>query len=211
MDMIKNWLQFNEGKNYADLYHGFTAKGDDIKRLNVNEEVDMKTYDTIVSILDKGLKFTSANFEDGTGHQPMLNWYKNDNNYGGLNLWKNMTGSYFISTSRNSQWVKKNRVSFVLDGSSISNNYKIHPFDFTAGVKIKTIKRAKETGRGNSPKDIMDYAGKRKEVYEEKIESKKPGYLSPKYIKEIVLYKPSDGLVRLVQSIDTDIDIKVIK
>jgi hypothetical protein len=209
--MIKNWLQFNEGKNYGNLYHGFTVKGDDIKSDKVSDDVDSKTYETIISILEKGLKFASANFGDGTGNQPMINWYKNADNYGGMDLWKNMRGSYFISTSRNSQWVKNNRVTFVLDGSLISNNYKIHPFDFTAALKIKTIKRVKKTGMGNSPKDIMDYAGKRPDVYEEKIESNKPGYLSSKYITGIILYKPSDDLIKLVQSIDTNLDIKIIK
>ena len=47
--------------------------------------------------------------------------------------------------------------------------------------------------------------------YEEKIVSKKPGYLSPKYIKQIVLYKPSEDFEKKVRAIDTDIDIKVIK
>lgn len=61
-----------------------------------------------------------------------------------------------------------------------------------------------------TPKEYMGLTGKRKNVYEEKIESKKPGYLSPKYIKQIILYKPSDELIEMVHSIDTEIDIKII-
>jgi hypothetical protein len=193
---MKNWLQFNEGKNYGDLYHGFSKKSDN------------ENYDTLISILNDGLKFVSAGLEDG--NQPMRDWYK-DKSPRSANFWKNMTGDYFISTSRNPMWVKESAITFKLDGSSISDRYKIHPFDWTAVSNTKGLNMIKKNPSLYTPKEYMGLTGKRKNVYEEKIESKKPGYLSPKYIKEIILYKPSDELIKMINSIDSDIPVKVIK
>ncbi len=190
MDNILDWINFNEGKHYGDLYHGFGNP----------KFTDGQLFDVLKSILDKGLKFTPAATEGG--NQPIPGWYKNkDDDYGGGNLFRNMTGDYFISTSRNPNWYKQGRITLVLDGGSISDRYRIHPYQLGADLRIKTGKRIKENPDKYTMKSYMNLTGKRNNTYEEKIESKKPGFLDPKYIKGIILYKPSEQLVDMVSSI----------
>ena len=185
MKNVKNWLQFNEGKNYGDLYHGF-----------IREASEDVLYDSLLNILDNGLKFTKRN--SGEGIQPM--------GVLGSPRWEYITGDYLISTSRDPLWVKRCKLTFVLDAEAISDNYKIQPFD----VKAPINNRLNRAMRGKMTTD--DYlTSTRSRNYEEKIVSKKPGYLSPKYIKQIVLYKPSEDFEKKVRAIDTDIDIKIVK
>lgn len=184
MKNVKDWLQFNEGKNYGDLYHGFLReKSEDI------------LYKSLLDILDNGIRFTKRDSDEGI--QPM--------GVNGVSSWKYITGDYLLSASRDSKWVERCKLTFVLDGESISNNYKIQPFDIKGPINNFLNRRMK------GKMTIDDYLVSRRSMsYEEKIVSKKPGYLSTKYIKQIVLYKPSEDFEKKVRSIDTDIDIKVI-
>lgn len=179
------WVQFNEGKGYGDLYHGFGN----------SRYTDRQLSETLSSILEQGLRFTPADSE-GDGHQPIPGWYKGGD---GGDLYRNITGGYFISTSRNPNWYKQGKVTLVLDGGSISERYRIHPFQLNAGVRIKSGRRAKENPGIFNAKTYMSMTGKRPGVYEEKIESKRPGFLDPKYIKAVILYRPSDELVAMVR------------
>jgi hypothetical protein len=191
---MKNWLQFNEGKNYGDLYYCFKGES--------SEDV---LYESLLNILNKGIGFTkretlSTKSDNRNVTQPM--------GVDGKTGWNYITGDYLISTSRSKKRLTWDKLSLVLDGESISNNYKIQPFDIKS--PINKFLASKNKDRDMPISDYMALTG-RSRNYEEKIVSKKPGYLSPKYIKQIVLNKPSEEFERKVRSIDSGIDIKVIK
>lgn len=87
-------------------------------------------------------------------------------------------------------------VTFVLDGSAISNRYKIEPFNLLARRDITTSNLLKSQGtrnfipnKINGGREIQISDLNTRWASEEKIISKKSEYLNPKYIKEVIIKK----------------------
>lgn len=176
--MIKDWIKFNESKNYGDLYHS-------IWRSSMTQN---QILNILSGVLENGLKFSKNVFTSSIN--------KNFHFLG---------DNYFLSTTRNKQVINKYPVTFVLDGGSISNKYKIEPFNLKAPREIgisKTDRKNLEYLKSLKPgEEYKEFNGRY--FAEEKIVSNKEGYLNTKYIKEIILNKPSDELIEFINQLDT--------
>jgi hypothetical protein len=189
---ILDWFSFNESKNYGDLYHS-------IWRIKSSREI----IPIIESILENGIKFSKNPISD-------------DSRYKGF--FKFLKSQYFISVTRDKNFIKKYPVTFVLDGESISNNYKIEPFNLNANTDIRyTNYMKKRYGEyENWPKNISDsqylklmnarYASEEKIINNRNSE----GFLSSKYIKEIIFNKPDQHLIDFINGLDVDIKLTII-
>ena len=164
---MKSWSQFNESKNYGNLYHA-------LMRHAPSESVD-----TCINILKQGLRF-NRNTQAEMG--------KKRGNF------KFLDGDFYISVTRTKSF--KNYVTFILDGESISNKYKIEPFNMRAWNRDYEFY---SLGRNNN-----------KYMTEEKIVSKTQGYLDPKYIKEIVIRELSDDQINTIKENAGNIKVTVL-
>lgn len=169
-----------ESKNYGKLYHS-------LWRMD-----DRKAVETTLSILEKGFKFS----DDHGVWKPML---KKDNlfkrkHWDFLNSDKLKT----ISVTRDSSTKNNFKVTFVLDGNSISNNYKIEPCNLKAPTEIRFSKDKNNSWNTYNSR----YSS------EEKILSKRD-YLESKYITEIILNGLSEEDINTIKS-NTNIKITTI-
>jgi hypothetical protein len=176
-----------ESKNYGDVYHSLWR-------------VDhRKAVETTLNILEKGFKFSDHGL-----WKPMLS---KDNVYSRKH-WDFLKSDKLktISVTRDSSTKERYPITFVLDGNSISNNYKIEPCNLKAPSEIFFTK---------NPKDKKDsYWGLYNGRYssEEKILSKKD-YLEPKFIKEIIINKYknfTDEEIELIKLNANNIKVTVI-
>jgi len=188
--MIKNWITFNESKNYGNLYHSICWRTDD-------KNVAISIYE---KIMNEGIKFST--------NQDVEYWSKQGN-------FKFMKGEYFISVTRDKP-IKKPTISIpifdrgyadwitlVLDGESISNKYLIEPINRRGPSEIKFIKDLKNKGTYDefSKDDLRrrNHLLNSRYCSEERIISKNEGYLSPKYIKEVILTDLNDEQIEIIK------------
>jgi len=178
-------FKFFEAKNYGDLYHSIWKRDNN------------RVLQTTLSILEKGFKFS-----DNHGvWEPML---KKDNVYGRKH-WNFLKSDELktISVTRDSSTIQNKTITFVLNGSAISNNYKIEPCNLGAPSEIRVTKLK------NMPWGFYNS----RYSFEEKILSKKD-YLEPKFIKEIIINKHykeiTDSEIEIIKSNAGDIKVTVI-
>lgn len=189
--MIKDWLKFNEEKNYGDIYHSlryantFKADGTDFSFKNEKELFKLTN-----KILVDGLRFEKNKHKESTYKHPRL-------------------FDYYISTSRDKNSTINFYLAFVLDSRKISNNYRIVPFNKFV-LKDTLNKKWKEKSIG---KNINNFIPLSRKWSEEKIVSKNPGFLSSIYFKEIILNNLSpefeDKLKELVSELNLNIKITI--
>jgi hypothetical protein len=183
-----DWISFNESKNYGDLYHS-------IWRIDSSNEL----VNIIKSILENGIKFSNdpkSNYKISRGFYKFLK-----------------TEYYYISVTRDKKTISEYPVTFVLDGESISNNYKIEPFNLNAPIEIKSTKAAKNMNMNHinlKPSQILKKYNMRWAAEEKIINNRnKEGFLSTKYIKEIIFNKPDQHLVDFINELDIDIKLTI--
>jgi hypothetical protein len=185
-----NWVSFNESKNYGDLYHS-------IWRIESSKEL----IKMIKSILEKGIRFSTNEKTEQQREEGFFKFLKN---------------KYFISTTRDKNTIKKYPVTFVIDGNSVSDRYKIEPFNLSGKVNISYTNYMKKTygDYKNWPTKTKDsmYLKLMNSRYssEEKILTNKEGFLSTKYIKEIIINKPDKELFEFINNLDINIKVTII-
>lgn len=194
--MIKKFISFNESKYYGDLYHNIRTYP-----LESVVPVDyQKVFDTLQNISKNGLKFLEN---------------KQSNNGRSIGKFKFLVHDYSISVTRDIQTTKSYGVSLVLDGEKISERYRIEPFNLLANLDIKVSKYLKSNKYDGDWRENPTMVGYKSPIpnsrhwSEEKILSKSPGYLDTKYIKKILVNKPSNKFLQLLKGLETDIEISI--
>ena len=187
MEYLKSYKVF-ESKNYGNVYHSIWNP----KRFDADSTITK----TVLSILEKGFKFSDDYGNWNLGLKPKFN---KRTHWDFLNADKLKT----ISITRDSSTKDNYGITFVLDGNAISNNYKIEPCNLTAPGEISFSK----TTKGLSWKHYNS-----RWASEEKILSKKD-YLEPKFIKEIIInkyYKITEEEIDLIKSNAGNIKVTII-
>jgi hypothetical protein len=193
--LVRDYKSFNESKYYGDLYHNLRSYPQGSVSIDYQE-----IFKTLRSICDYGLKFNKNPISDNSRIKGRF---------------KFLVGDYFISVTRDKKTIDNFGVSFVLDGEKISERYKIEPFNLNCNVDIKVSKYLKSHNFDGDWKENPVMFGYKSPIpnsrywSEEKIISKSPGYLSPKYFKKIVINRPSEIFFGLLKELETDIEILI--
>lgn len=185
--MIKDWIKFNEEKNYGDLYHSLRYRTTSSYSYDFKDENEL--FDLTQNILTQGLRFETNKHKDSTYEHPRL-------------------FDYYISTSRDKSHSDIFHVTFVIDSQKVSNHYRIVPFNkFVFGDYMRNISPRYKVGSFTSSNFPLS-----RKWSEEKIVSKNPGFLSSKYFKEIILNRVSkefeDKLSGLLSELNLNIKIR---
>lgn len=185
--MIKDWIKFNEEKNYGDLYHSLRYRTTSSYSYDFKDENEL--FDLTQNILTQGLRFETNKHKDSTYKHPRL-------------------FDYYISTSRDKSHSDIFHVTFVIDAQKVSNHYRIVPFNkFVFGDYMRNISPRYKVGSFTSSNFPLS-----RKWSEEKIVSKNPGFLSSKYFKEIILNRVSkefeDKLSGLLSELNLNIKIR---
>lgn len=193
--MIKSYRSFNESKYYGNLYHNLRSYPRGVSSVDYQ-----KIFRTLESICKDGLRFN---------RNPKTDSGKSKGRF------KFIVGDYFISVTRDRQTTENFGVSLVLDGEKISERYKIEPFNLMCDMDIKVSKHLKSNKYDGDWKENPIMFGYKSPIpnsrywSEEKIISKFPGYLDPKYIKKIIVNRPSEIFLEMVKGLETNIDILI--
>lgn len=185
--MIKDWLKFNEEKNYGDLYHSlryFNSPKTDSTDFGFKNEDEL--LNLVYNILTKGLRFEINKHKDSTYEHPKLS-------------------DYYISVTRDKSHTTNFLFSFVLDAQKISNNYRIVPFNkFVFSDYMRNISPRFKVGSFTSSNFPLS-----RKWSEEKIVSKKPGFLSSIYFKELIINNLSQEFEEKLKELISELNLNI--
>lgn len=178
-------LKLNEEKNYGDLYHSLryfnSTKDSDFVFKNEDDLLNL-----VHNILTSGLRFEINKHKNSIYKHPKL-------------------FDYYISVTRDKSHTSNFLFSFVLDAQKISNNYRIVPFNkFVFADYIRNTNSRFKVGRFTSSNFPLT-----RKWSEEKIVSKKPGFLSNIYFKELIINNLSHEFEERLKELLSELNLNI--